>query len=72
MQPTINGQSVGYMILDTGASGFVIEKDVADRLGLMSFGELYVSGLAHKVRALDPEPCRIRGAMMDACDFQRA
>ena len=49
MQPTINGESVGYMILDSGASGFVIEKEAADRLGLSSFGELYVSGLAQKV-----------------------
>lgn len=49
MQPVINNESVGYMILDTGASGFVLEKNVADMLGLASFGELYVSGLAHKV-----------------------
>ena len=49
MQPVINNECVGYMILDTGASGFVLEKNVADMLGLASFGELYVSGLAHKV-----------------------
>ena len=54
MQPTINDKAVGFMILDTGASGFVIEKDAADRLGLRAFGELFVSGLAHKVRAHGP------------------
>ena len=54
VQPLINGREVGYMILDTGASGFVIEKDAADRLGLAAFGELYVAGLARKVRQARP------------------
>jgi len=50
VKPKINGREVGYMILDTGASGFVIEKGLADELGLEAFGELYVSGMAAKVQ----------------------
>mmetsp|Transcript_20326 Transcript_20326/g.52029 ORF Transcript_20326/g.52029 Transcript_20326/m.52029 type:complete len:651 (-) Transcript_20326:36-1988(-) len=50
VQPRINGIEAGYMILDTGASGFVIEKAAADKLGLLAFGELYVSGMAGKIR----------------------
>lgn len=50
VQPRINGAEAGYMILDTGASGFVIERAAADKLGLLAFGELYVSGMAGKIR----------------------
>lgn len=50
VQPKVNGREVGYMILDTGASGFVMEKAAADELGLESFGQLHVSGMAGKVR----------------------
>jgi len=47
--PKVNGKEIGCMILDTGASGFVIEKSAADNLGLEAFGELHVSGMAGKV-----------------------
>ena len=41
VRPRINGREVdGVMILDTGASGFVITKPLADDLGLGAFGEL--------------------------------
>ena len=33
-----------------GASGGVIEKSVADELGLVGFGELYVAGMSGTVR----------------------
>lgn len=56
VQPRINGIEAGYMILDTGASGFVIEKAAADKLGLLAFGELYVSGMAGKVSPPTPGP----------------
>ncbi len=46
----VNGQPAGWFILDTGASGLVIERDAADRLGLSSFGEVYVAGVGRKVR----------------------
>jgi len=38
------------MILDTGASGFVITKAAAVALGLGSFGELYAASISGKVR----------------------
>ena len=34
-----------------GASGGVIEKTVADELGLTGFGELYVAGMSGTVRS---------------------
>ncbi len=40
------GQPAGYMLLDTGANGFVIEQETADRLALQDFGELYAFGIA--------------------------
>ncbi|GMH36383.1 hypothetical protein BSKO_04251 [Bryopsis sp. KO-2023] len=51
VRPKINGREVGYMILDTGASGFVIEANAAKELGLSSFGEVFVSGMAGKIRS---------------------
>jgi hypothetical protein len=63
VQPRINGAEAGYMILDTGASGFVIERAAADKLGLLAFGELYVSGMAGKV---DPRPFNFH-----SCHFTR-
>ena len=50
VQPQVNGRLAGWFILDTGASGLVIERDVADRLGLSSFGDVYVAGVGRKVR----------------------
>lgn len=40
----------GWFILDTGASGFVIEKSAADSFGLEDFGELHVTGMSGKVQ----------------------
>ncbi|KAK9832838.1 hypothetical protein WJX81_005582 [Elliptochloris bilobata] len=56
VQPLIDGRAIGYMIMDTGASGLVIEPKAADELGLSSFGELHVAGIAGRV------PCRYRRA----------
>jgi predicted aspartyl protease len=49
---TLNGDSAnsGYFIVDTGASGFVIEPTAADKLRLESFGEVHVTGMAGKVQ----------------------
>lgn len=44
VKPSINGQEVGLFILDTGASCFVIEPAVAERLHLPGFGGLHVTG----------------------------
>ncbi len=52
VKPKINGKDIsGMMILDTGASGFVITKSLADELDLSSFGELYVAGVTQKVKS---------------------
>jgi hypothetical protein len=45
----INGKRAGWMILDTGASGFVIEPSVADQYQLPMFGDLRIAGVAGKV-----------------------
>lgn len=42
VKPRLNGREVGYFILDTGASGFVLDSQAADALGLDAFGELQV------------------------------
>jgi hypothetical protein len=49
---TLNGDKTnsGYFIVDTGASGFVIEPTAADKLDLESFGEVHVTGMAGKIK----------------------
>jgi len=41
----------GLFLVDTGASGLVLDAAAADALGLPAFGELHVSGMAGPVRA---------------------
>ena len=45
----VDGADVGWCILDTGASGFVISKAAADAAGMEAFGEVYVAGVGSKV-----------------------
>lgn len=45
----LNNKPAGFMILDTGASGFTIEQKAATRLKLPLFGELHIAGLTSKV-----------------------
>ena len=49
---SINGHpdTLGFFIIDTGASGFVVEPSVADALQLEAFGEVHVTGVAGKVK----------------------
>ncbi|GJP43425.1 hypothetical protein CLOM_g2886 [Closterium sp. NIES-68] len=56
VRPLINGQDVGYFILDSGASCFTIEPAVADSLGLASFG------CVHTVTVHGPAECAFRRA----------
>jgi hypothetical protein len=50
VRPSINGRSPsGYFLLDTGASGFVVEPGAADAAGMAAFGEVHVIGMAGKV-----------------------
>lgn len=51
VRPSIDGKEIGYMMLDTGASGMVIERSAADKLKLHAFGEIFVSGVAGKVQS---------------------
>ena len=50
VRPHINGRDVGPFILDTGASGLVLDQRVADDLNLNTFGEVHVSGVSTKVK----------------------
>ena len=50
VRPYINGRDVGPFILDTGASGLVLDQRVADDLDLATFGEVHVSGVSTKVK----------------------
>lgn len=52
VQVQISGMDApGYMLLDTGASGFVLQAGLAARYGLTQFGRLNIAGLTGKVRA---------------------
>ncbi|CAL5219379.1 g1201 [Coccomyxa viridis] len=52
VKPSINAcADMGYFILDTGASGCVIEKDAADALELERFGDIAVSGMAGRIQS---------------------
>ena len=50
MEPLIDGSPQGLFILDTGASGLVVVRQVADRVGMDAFGEMFVAGVGGKVR----------------------
>lgn len=52
VQMTINeaASPSGWFILDSGASGFVIEPTAADALRLESFGDLHITGMSGKVQ----------------------
>eukprot|EP00894_Picocystis_sp_ML_P000985 jgi/Pico_ML_1/51502/g2525.t1 len=55
VKPKIDGKEVGLFILDTGASGFVVEPSTADKLGMTSFGELFVAGVGGKEYISPPD-----------------
>jgi len=45
VHPRIDDQDVGWFILDTGADAMSVDKSVADKLGLPSFGHVRASGV---------------------------
>ena len=59
VRPYINGRDVGPFILDTGASGLVLDQRVADDLDLATFGEVHVSGVSTKVKCAFPPRERV-------------
>lgn len=46
VHPLVNGQDVGWFILDSGAGTMVIDQKVADRLGMTAVGEIVAVGVA--------------------------
>ena len=47
----IDGTPVGCFLVDTGASGLVVESRVAQQLGLRGFGEIFVTGMGGNTRS---------------------
>jgi hypothetical protein len=52
VRPWVDGEQVGWFILDSGAGRSVITPGAADRLGLESFGETAVTGAGGSVPAV--------------------
>lgn len=46
VHPLVEGEDAGWFILDSGAGVMVIDKKVADRLGMPAFGEIVAVGVA--------------------------
>jgi hypothetical protein len=46
VRPRINGKDVGWFVFDTGASELVIDRAVADQLGLETLGKAPIFGVA--------------------------
>ncbi|KAL2644728.1 hypothetical protein R1flu_012315 [Riccia fluitans] len=50
VRPIIDGQDIGYFIVDTGASSLTITSEAADKLKMYAFGEAYVTGVEGEVK----------------------
>lgn len=44
VQPLVDGNTIGYFIVDTGASSLIISPQKARELGLYTFGEVHITG----------------------------
>ena len=53
VRPKINGIEEGFMVVDTGASGFVISSEAAARMRLDTFGELFAASISGKACCWD-------------------
>jgi len=51
VHPLINGKDVGWFILDSGAGAMVIDRKVADGLGMPALGEILAVGVAGTTKA---------------------
>lgn len=51
VQPLVNGKTVGYFIVDTGASGLIISPQKARELNLTTFGEIHITGVNGVVKS---------------------
>lgn len=45
VEPSVEGESVGYFIFDTGAGSMTIDPEVADELGMAELGEVVAVGI---------------------------
>ena len=61
VRPRIDGVEGGFMVVDTGASGFVISPEAAGSLGLTAFGELFAASISGKVRGVMTLSGKVRG-----------
>ncbi|CAM6104307.1 unnamed protein product [Calypogeia fissa] len=50
VRPLVDGQDIGYFIVDTGASSLTIAPNKAEELGMYEFGEAYVTGVEGEVK----------------------
>ncbi len=51
VHPRVNGQDVGWFILDSGAGAMVIDPEVAEQLGMELVGEVLATGVAGTSRS---------------------
>lgn len=51
VHPKVDGEDIGWFVLDSGAGGMVIDRAAADRLGEEAFGEVLAVGGAGKTVA---------------------
>ena len=50
VHPSVNGEDIGWFILDSGAGTMVIDQKAADRLGMPALGEIIAVGVAGKTK----------------------
>ncbi|XP_024544744.1 uncharacterized protein LOC112351318 [Selaginella moellendorffii] len=51
VKPLIDGQDIGYFVVDTGASGLSLAPGVGERFSMAEFGEIYVTGVETQVKS---------------------
>lgn len=51
VHPKVNGEDVGWFILDSGAGAMVIDPEVAEQLGMELVGEVLATGVAGTTRS---------------------
>ncbi|XP_024527258.1 uncharacterized protein LOC9652736 [Selaginella moellendorffii] len=51
VRPLVDGQDIGYFLLDTGASGLMIDANKTRELGMEGFGEVHLLGVETRVRS---------------------
>ncbi|MEW6745362.1 MAG: aspartyl protease family protein [Planctomycetota bacterium] len=60
VRPLLEGEEIGWVVLDTGAGSMVIDDDVGDELGLPSFGKVGATGVGGTVMTVFREAAAIQ------------